>query len=423
MQTHFFYEQHKHSEPINDQAMLMQVLGSTSPEWASLVWQQRPDLDAADLHGLQSGRIHIHIYLCAADSADDKVLEEARPEHDAVAARRASGQDCSTSNGHSSADDAREGWRRREQLQQQQQQPSMHASTVADPAASAGSTRAAEQPAGGTGALPAPPPRRANGAGQVSGACERVGLPGRLALAAWVDLNALEPLGALTDLDSRVLPPATLILELADGLYVWPPCAHMLRTASGAVPPVTAEGPPAAAPAPAPGKETHVVGAPGMHGSGSMHCRGAVLMEASEHCMGHNASMQRPFMAGATAGLCWALCMKGHVLLQAPRRRTGPFPGSTLEPRPQEQSISDRKHRRSALMPLPVRWTWSSVRCLSCNSHMPQRCVTGAPQVGVGKQHLSARVRAGEGLTRQLGCLCSPYSRWIAVSSKWWLPV
>jgi hypothetical protein len=75
-----------------------------------------------------------------------------------------------------------------------------------------------------------------------------VDLPGRLALAAWVDLNALEPLGALTDLDSRVLPPGTLILELSDGLYVWPPCAHMLRTASGAVPPAGGGLPAAAAP-------------------------------------------------------------------------------------------------------------------------------------------------------------------------------
>ena len=242
--------------------MLMQVMGGTSAEWASLPWQQRPDLDAAALHGLQSGRIHIHLYLDGAASTDDQALADSRPEHpadDAAAARQTSGQDCSTSNGHSSTD-ARESWRRREQ--QQQQQLARQSSTSADNGSSMGNARTAEQPGGGgrkvlmqldvgrPPPLPVLPLQRMaaeDAAGQLPGACERVDLPGRLALAAWVDLNALEPLGALSDLDSRVLPRGTLIFELSDGLYVWPPCAHMLRTASGAVPPMAEGGPAAAA--------------------------------------------------------------------------------------------------------------------------------------------------------------------------------
>ena len=41
---------------------------------------------------------------------------------------------------------------------------------------------------------------------------------------------------AAADLDNRVLPANTLILELTDGLYIWPPSSHIRRTASGAVP-------------------------------------------------------------------------------------------------------------------------------------------------------------------------------------------
>ena len=41
---------------------------------------------------------------------------------------------------------------------------------------------------------------------------------------------------AAADLDNRVLPANTLILELTDGLYIWPPSSHIQRTASGAVP-------------------------------------------------------------------------------------------------------------------------------------------------------------------------------------------
>lgn len=41
---------------------------------------------------------------------------------------------------------------------------------------------------------------------------------------------------AAADLDNRVLPGNTLILELTDGLYIWPPSSHIRRTASGAVP-------------------------------------------------------------------------------------------------------------------------------------------------------------------------------------------
>lgn len=33
-----------------------------------------------------------------------------------------------------------------------------------------------------------------------------------------------------------MLPANTLILELTDGLYIWPPSSHIRRTASGAVP-------------------------------------------------------------------------------------------------------------------------------------------------------------------------------------------
>ena len=66
--------------------------------------------------------------------------------------------------------------------------------------------------------------------------CEDVPLPGRLLMSASLDLNALEPLAAVADLDARVLPANTLLLEMSDGLYVWTPGRLLLRTASGAVP-------------------------------------------------------------------------------------------------------------------------------------------------------------------------------------------
>lgn len=69
-----------------------------------------------------------------------------------------------------------------------------------------------------------------------AGTCQAVPLPGTLILAASFDLNTLEPLGSLSELDDRISPPNTLIVELEDGLYVWPPSAHLVRTASEALP-------------------------------------------------------------------------------------------------------------------------------------------------------------------------------------------
>lgn len=38
-----------------------------------------------------------------------------------------------------------------------------------------------------------------------------------------------------------MLPSNTLVLELTDGLYIWPPSSHIRRTASGAVPAIIPE--------------------------------------------------------------------------------------------------------------------------------------------------------------------------------------
>jgi hypothetical protein len=208
---------------------LLQVQGGSSPEWAPFDWGQHSGVGSAALNGLCSGQLHIHLYTDSATNHDDaSPLADSGPQHplleaDALLAeaRRLSGGHHSTSNGRSSAAAGIE-----HQQQQQGQQ--------------GGLAEARSGP--GTGppiAEPLQPDVRwppACAQGMPQAACPHVRLPGRLVAALSVDLDALEPLRALADLDARVLPRNTLIFELSDGLYVWPPSRHLPRTASGAVP-------------------------------------------------------------------------------------------------------------------------------------------------------------------------------------------
>lgn len=167
-----------------------------------------------------------------------------------------------------------------------------------------------QEPAPGSLSLPS-----SHGAGQpgrtvsapVSGqevcpsGCKDVPLPGQLLLSASLDLNALEPLIASAELDSRALPPNTLLIELADGLYVWPPSQHLLRTASGAVPaePVAAAPTPAAAAAAAP---------PSAWSSPQVCKRSAPSQYLSTSTLPtcHASSLALPTRGYAAAGCCFS---------------------------------------------------------------------------------------------------------------------
>lgn len=231
----------------------IQVCGGTAPQWSQLHQNILTEVEDDSLHRPLPGLLHIHLYLVpgkAAASASQRPATSG-PPHPTVG----STAEC------------------RHTLESRRSQPSLlgltaggdepssgsrlHDSARSSPSGSTADGCPEDAGSGGQDALLDSLPRHAPGGFDDAGGklraagCADVALRGRLLMSASLDLDALEPLAAAADLDGRVLPPNTLIIELSDGLYVWPPSQHLQRTASGAVPAAQ----PAAAPAEARGDD------------------------------------------------------------------------------------------------------------------------------------------------------------------------
>ncbi|KAK9915911.1 hypothetical protein WJX75_005884 [Coccomyxa subellipsoidea] len=182
-----------------------EVCGGTAPQWSRLHQDILTEVEDDSLHRPLPGLLHIHLYLVHGTAAANASQRPATsgPPHPTVG----STAEC------------------RHTLESRRSQLSL-----------LGLTAGGDEPSSGS---------------RLHDSCADVALRGRLLMSASLDLDALEPLAAAADLDGRVLPPNTLIIELSNGLYVWPPSQHLQRTASGAMPAAQ----PAAAPAEARGDD------------------------------------------------------------------------------------------------------------------------------------------------------------------------
>jgi len=205
------------------------VGASTAPEWAPLELAER-GLPGGALHGLPSGRLHVHLYLAPPRSAARAPacarggLDGGPGGHPALAEdTHAPPEPGALANGH-----ARGG----EEAGGRPDEPAARGDGGPNGALPEGGQGAADPPAGAAappgkqggpapGAAPRPPAPPAP-------ACRRAAPPGappgaQLLAAACLDLEALQALPRLAALDDAApLPPNTLVLELSDGLAVHP---------------------------------------------------------------------------------------------------------------------------------------------------------------------------------------------------------
>ncbi len=219
--------------------LCMQVCGGTAPQWARLQQEDLTEVENNSTDRLLSGLLHIHLYLVPRKAAPERPPTPG-PAHPTVGSAADDGRRTPEPGGRrgqpsllglaSGWDEASSGGR-------------LHDSARSSPSGSTADGCPDEEQEEGSGSMDGVL-SAAEGVGLRPAGCEAMALPGRLLMSALLDLDALEPLAAAADLDGRALPANTLLIELSDGLYVWPPSQHLQRTASGAVP--------AAQPAPAP---------------------------------------------------------------------------------------------------------------------------------------------------------------------------
>jgi hypothetical protein len=233
----------------------LQVCGGTAPEWAPIELSDHTAL-AFRPHGPDSSILHIHIYETqASEEENDHRTPPSGPPHPELTPLCS--EDAYLLSSESSDGTSPSTFCRFHHKTAEGSAPVLHDSAHSSPAGSREDPGEADLK---SLIRPALPPGRDEGQAHSTGpaapdhdmqepdvrwpaqtsavaACAAVPLSGRLIAAKSIDLDALEPLPATSDLDERILPCNTLILELNDGLYVWPPSAHLLRTASGQAPP------------------------------------------------------------------------------------------------------------------------------------------------------------------------------------------
>lgn len=247
----------------------LQVCGGTAPQWARMQRGELPQVEDDSLQRHLSGLLHIHLYFVPNRGASraEQLSPTDGPPHPTAGSSGSTGSDradVAESGRQSKPSLLRQASGRDETSSSTRLHDSAHSSPIGSVAEGCHEDACSGADATNPGSLPL---NGVNGAYEPHGTipatahatcCEDVPLSGRLLMSASFDLNALEPLAAVADLDSRVLPANTLLLELSDGLYVWPPSQHLLRTASGAVPgtrdcpavqPAAVQGGNAAAPA------------------------------------------------------------------------------------------------------------------------------------------------------------------------------
>lgn len=242
----------------------LQVCGGIAPQWARLQQEYLPQAEDDSVQRHLSGLLHIHLYLIPHRGTfkAEQLPPTYGPSHPtAGSSDRVNGADCRRQS-HPSL--LRQASGRAEASSSIRLHDSAHSSPVGSTAEGCHEDACSGTEATSPSCFPldgfngADELHRTIPASAHATCCEDLPLPGQLLMSASLDLNALEPLAAVADLDNRMLPANTLLLELSDGLYVWPPSQHLLRTASGAVPgpgefpaarPAAARGGDAAAPA------------------------------------------------------------------------------------------------------------------------------------------------------------------------------
>ncbi|BDA44341.1 hypothetical protein COCOBI_05-5250 [Coccomyxa sp. Obi] len=232
-----------------------QVCSGIAPQWARLQREYLSQVEDDSEQRHLSGLLHIHLYLISnrGTSKAEQLPPTYGPSHPiAGSSDRVSAAE---SGRQSQPSLLRQASGRHETSSSTRLHDSAHSSPIGSTAEGCHEDACSGTEATNHSSLPLDgvngnsEPHRTMPASARAACCEDVPLPGRLLMSASLDLNALEPLAAVADLDSRVLPANTLLLELSDGLYIWPPSEHLLRTASGAVPGPAARGGNAAAPA------------------------------------------------------------------------------------------------------------------------------------------------------------------------------